>query len=36
MAKENEAIVIIEEGTDLEVDIESLLCCWAAFAYFSH
>jgi len=33
MANENEALVIIEEGTDPEVQMEGLGCCWTAFIY---
>jgi len=34
MAKENDALVIIEEGTDTEVKTEGLMCCWASFMIF--
>lgn len=30
MAKENEAIEIIAEGTNVEVQTESFGCCWTA------
>jgi hypothetical protein len=33
MVTENEALVIIEEGTDVEVQVESLMCCLAAFMF---
>ena len=33
MYTENEALVIIEEGTDIEVHTESLLCCFASFLF---
>jgi len=31
MAKGNEAMIIIEEGTDAEVDTKQAFCCWCAF-----
>jgi hypothetical protein len=34
MAKENEALVVVEEGTDVEVQIEGLGCCYTVFAYY--
>jgi len=33
MAKENEALVIVEEGTDPEVQVEGLGCCWTTFVF---
>jgi len=33
MVTENEALVIIEEGTDVEAHTESMLCCFAAFLF---
>ena len=33
MLKENEALVIIEEGAESEVSTESIGCCWGAFLY---
>jgi hypothetical protein len=34
MVTENEAMVVIEEGTDIEMQVESFLCCQASFMYF--
>ena len=34
MAKENEALVIVEEGTDVEVQMEGFGCCWTSFVMF--
>jgi hypothetical protein len=34
MATENEALVIIEEGTDVEVQMEAFGCCWTAYLMF--
>jgi hypothetical protein len=34
MTKENEALVIIEEGTDVEVQMEGFSCCWSSFIIF--
>ena len=34
MATENEALVIIEEGTDVEVQMEGMSCCWTAYIIF--
>ena len=34
MATENEALVIIEEGTDVEVQMEGMRCCWTAYIIF--
>lgn len=34
MANENEALLIIEEGTDTEVSTDGLMCCWASFIGF--
>ena len=34
MTKRNEALIIIEEGTDTEVHTEGLMCCWASFMVF--
>jgi len=33
MIQENQALVIIEEGTDIEMEVDSLLCCFAAFMF---
>jgi hypothetical protein len=33
MVTENGALVVIEEGTDVELQVESLLCCLAAFMF---
>jgi hypothetical protein len=33
MVTENEALVIIEEGSDVEVQVEGIVCCWASFAF---
>jgi hypothetical protein len=33
MAQENEALVIVEEGTDVEVQMESLACCRITFVF---
>ena len=34
MIQENEAVVIIEEGTDVEMQTEGLGCCCGSFAWF--
>lgn len=33
MVTENGALVVIEEGTDVEVQVESLICCLSAFMF---
>lgn len=33
MAKENEALVIIEEGIDIEVQPQGLACCFTVFVF---
>jgi hypothetical protein len=33
MVTENGALIIIEEGTDVEVQVESLMCCLTAFLF---
>ena len=33
MAQENEALVVVEEGTDVEVQMESLQCCRGTFMF---
>jgi hypothetical protein len=33
MVTENEVMVIIEEGTDVEMTSGSLLCCFATFLF---
>ena len=33
MAQENEALVVVEEGTDVEVQMESLQCCRASLVF---
>lgn len=33
MNTQNEALVVIEEGTDIEVHTESLLCCFSSFIF---
>jgi hypothetical protein len=34
MTQENEALVIIVEGTDVEVQLEGLGCCWTSFMIY--
>lgn len=31
MSKENEALVVIEEGSDVEVQAEGFGCCWTVY-----
>jgi hypothetical protein len=33
MAQENEALVVVEEGTDVEVQMEALGCCRSTFMF---
>ena len=33
MVTENAALVVIEEGTDVEVQVEILMCCLSAFMF---
>ncbi len=31
MAMENEALIVIEEGSDVEVETDGVSCCWTVY-----
>lgn len=33
MSNDNGALVVIEEGTDVALQLEAFSCCWAVFVF---